>query len=276
MNILVTGHKGFIGSHVLERLKETRYAAHGLDKKDGFDLSQLDDLLEYHDCYDLDAIIHLAANCSTAKSLKDPASDFRDNAIATFNICELARTKGAKLIFTSSCKVKPNKMGIRAPYGLSKYVGELYIKEYAGCYGLDYIINRPGTVYGIGQEGSSESGWVSWFLKAKRENKKITIYGDGKQVRDILHVDDYVNLVMDQLENFKKYQGQTYDVGGGEKTAVNLIEMLRFIKYDNYEYGSERKGDVKRFVSDNSKVSAINGWKPKVNWKTGIKNLLKE
>jgi len=223
----------------------------------------------------LDMIIHLAANCSTPKSIENPKQDFNDNALATFKICEISRKLNVPVIFTSSCKVHPNKRGERAPYGLSKYVGELYLKEYKKMYGTKFIINRPGTLYGPGQEGSPESGWLSWFIKAKRENLPITIFGDGTQSRDVLFISDYVNLLIDQIEHFGDYEREEpYEVGGGIENEITLLKLLEFLEYKDYNFDSERKGDVKRFVSDNKDISSVKNWRPLVLWQEGVKQTL--
>ncbi len=140
-------------------------------------------------------------------------------------------------------------------------------------YGVDYLTNRPGTIYGPGQDCSPESGWLSWFVRASREKLPITIYGDGKQSRDVLWVEDYVDLLVDQINNWKKYHMRTYEVGGGEENEVTLLQVLKFLKYKNYAFAPERLGDMKRFVSDNNFVSSVNGWKPAMGWKEGVKKL---
>lgn len=259
----------------MKALKNSKHTILGIDKKSNCDIS--DAHLFFKTVLGWgkpDLIVHLAATCSTQKSIDNPYQDFKDNVIATFNVCELAKDVGSKLIYISSCKAKPNKYGSRAPYGLSKYIGELYTQEYALDFGLKYIINRPGTVYGPGQENSPESGWLSWFMRASKENLPITILGDGQQSRDVLYVSDIIDLLVDQIENFDKYKGRVYEIGGGLKNEITLLQALDFLKYKNYSFGPERIGDVKRFVSDNKLANSINGWKPKINWKNGIKETI--
>jgi len=277
MNILVTGSKGFVGKHLVNELVDKGYTVTGVDKKDGLNLNDKEAINRVIDNLHgkLEMIVHLAANCSTQKSIDDPDGDFHDTLGATFRVCELARKLNIPVVHTSTCKVHPNKEGIRTPYGLSKYAGELYLQEYNKVYGVKFVINRPGTIYGPGQEGSPESGWLSWFIKAKRETLPIKIFGDGEQSRDVLFVDDYVRLLINQVENFNQYaRFKPYEVGGGKQNEITLLEALNFLGYKNYSFGEERIGDIKRFVSDNIDISGVNGWQPLVQWQKGLKKTL--
>ncbi|OGK23133.1 hypothetical protein A3H80_04415 [Candidatus Roizmanbacteria bacterium RIFCSPLOWO2_02_FULL_37_19] len=269
MRLLITGHQGFIGTHLFKKIKQDHSDIEliGIDKKSGFDITDYEKLMTLQH---IDLIVHLAATCSSAKSITDTKSDFTDNVIGSFNICECARKHKAGIVYVSSCKVQPNEKGSRAPYGLSKYVGELYIEEYSKDFGIEYVINRFGTVYGPGQDVSPESGWLTWFIQASKSGKKITINGDGKQSRDVLFIDNCVRLLEDQIVNFDLYKGEVYDVGGGPENEVTLLQVLGHLDYDNYDFGPERIGDVKHFVSDNKKITSVNGWKPKIGWKKGI------
>lgn len=272
MDTMITGSSGFVGKHLVNRLGDLNYNVAQIDKKMGININNGGIQRVANDFKgNLEMIVHLAANCSTSNSIDDPESDFDDNVRATFQVGELARKLQIPIIFTSSCKVHPNPEGARAPYGLSKYVGELYLQEYDLIYGVKSIINRPGTIYGPGQEGSPESGWLSWFIKAKKENLPITIFGDGKQSRDVLFIDDYINLLVDQIQNFNLYaRSKPYEVGGGLENEITLLQGLDLLKYSNYTFSEERKGDVKRFVADNTGVSNINGWKPLVPYQKGL------
>lgn len=254
MKILITGHLGFIGSHVYKRLSKIYDCI-------GFDIKQSLVIPSYQD---IDLIIHIGATSSTSASIIDPLSAYFYNTTGTFNICELARDNNAKVLYISTCKAKD----ARTPYGLTKYMGELLVQEWEKTYNVPYIIHRLGTVYGEGQEGSSESGWVSWFLKAKRENKPITIYGDGNQTRDILYITDYVNFIITQVKEFDIYKGKILNIGGGIENEISLLDMLRYIKYDNYTFDKERMGDERRYVSDNTYFY------PVTNWQDGLNRLL--
>lgn len=253
--VLVTGSSGFIGSHLVKAL--TDFDVVTWDKREG---QPLDDLVGCSHQEGIDFVVHLAGSCSTSRSIDDPVSDFKDNALGTLQALEYARRHKARFIYISS--VKARKSVIMTPYGVSKYVGELYCNEYNYLYNLDYIIVRPGTVYGPGQEGSPESGWVSWFLKAKKENKKVTIFGTGYQVRDMLYVDDLVELILTQLKDFNTYKNKTWDVGGGVENSIRVADLARYLELD-FDFGPERPGDSMIYVGHNK----VPNWKPKTAWK---------
>lgn len=277
-NVLITGSLGFIGKHTQEAFKQAGYKTLGIDKKAGIDLTQFTHLKQTvsHLMPQIDFIVHLAGTCSTSKSLVEPGQELLDNVIGTFHVLELAKDFGnVPVIYTSTCKIKQGEDGSRTPYGLSKFIAEEYVKEWNKTYDVPFIINRPGTVYGAGQTGSPESGWLSWFIKASILSLPLTIYGDGKQVRDVLHVADYVKLLLDQVKNFEKYKGQTFNVGGGKENAVDLLKTLEFLNYKNYNFDKTRKGDVKEFIADNQ-VSKITGWTPKIGWEEGIRSTFEQ
>lgn len=253
--VLVTGSSGFIGSHLVKAL--TDFDVVTWDKREGQPLS---DLVGCSHQDKPDFVVHLAGSCSTAKSIDDPISDFKDNALGTLQALEYARRHKAKFIYVSSVKARDSR--VMTPYGVSKRVGEMYCNEYDWMYGVEHIINRPGTVYGPGQEGSPESGWVSWFLKAKEEKKKVTIFGAGYQVRDLLYVDDLVELLVAQLKNFDRYKHKVWDVGGGQENAVKVVELADYLGLD-YEFGPSRPGDSLIYVGYNR----VPDWEPKTNWR---------
>lgn len=271
MNILVTGAAGFIGSHLVQALQKRGHTVTTMDKRHGTPTTILGYLMAIIKETQPDVIAHLGASCSTAVSLEDPARDFHDNAIGTFNVAEAARQAGnIPVVYTSTVKVNPGADGKIAPLGLSKRVGEDYLKLYGDLYGLPSVILRPSTVYGPGQDGSAEAGWVTWFLRAALERQQITIHGDGSQSRDILHVDDFTALLIDQAEHFDDYQGRTYEVGGGPANEVSLLGLLERIGYSDVRYAERLPGDLQRVVTDNSVVSAVRGWEPAVGWQQGV------
>lgn len=275
MKLLVTGSQGMVGTMFMEAAKIAGHHVLGIDKKSGINLNEPDmvNAAIIKLMPDFDMVIHLAATCSTAKSLRSPVGDFADNAMATFQVAEICRIMQKPVIYTSSIKAEPNEKGMRTPYGMTKFLGEEIIKEYKHTFGVPYIINRPGTIYGKGQSASPESGWLSWFVRAAVWQEPLTIFGTGEQVRDILAVQDYVHLLMDQVENFSAYEGYTYDVGGGEANAISLLQALEYLGYKNYNFGKKRPGDADRYVSVNG-VNEINGWQPVIGWKEGIDELV--
>lgn len=268
MKILVTGDQGFVGRHLMDALDDSNHEFIGIDRKTGVNISIRSEIYKELLSKDFfpDLIVHLAASCSTPLSIKNPKQDFQDNVVGTFEICNLARACNSKLIFTSSCKAFTG-----TPYGTSKAVGEMYVREYGDTFDLKYVINRPGTIYGPGQDGSEESGWLGWFIKASITNQPITIYGDGTQSRDVLHVRDYVSLLMRQIDDFERYSGKVYKVGGGKENELSLLQTLDLLMYPNFKHEKPRKGDVKRFVANNS----VPKWSPKIGYKEGIQETIK-
>jgi CDP-paratose 2-epimerase len=268
--ILVTGSEGFIGGHLYKRLDNGLDNVIGMDKKSYAPTSSygyLNNMIEFNNP---DIIVHLGANCSTQISLRDPRMDFIDNVIGTFNVCEIARQYNIPIIFNSTMKVYPGEDGIITPYGLSKKVGEDYIKMYHELYGLEFIINRPSSVYGPGQEGSEDGGWFTWFIKAYVQNKTITLFGDGTQTRDVLYIDDHIDLLVDQIENFDLYKNNDYDFGGGPENVLSLNTLLETLDYSRIIEDKKLPGDVQHFANNNIAIGKVNGWEPKVNWQEGL------
>lgn len=276
MNILVTGAAGFIGSHLVQQLGRRGHRVTGTDKRHGRPTTDLPAFQRTVNAAEPDVIVHLGASCSTAVSLRDPASDFHDNALGTFNVCEAARQAGGvPVLFTSSVKVHPGADGKIAPLGLSKRVGEDYLRLYGDLYGLPSVVLRPSTVYGPGQSGTSEAGWVTWFLRAHLDRKPVTVHGDGTQSRDILHIDDFTRLLVDIAENFDAYQRpEPYDVGGGPDNEVTLLMLLLILGNSSYRNGARLPGDLQRVVTDNSAVTAVRDWKPRTPWQDGVRDTL--
>lgn len=275
MRVLVTGGAGFIGSHLVAHLRAAGHQLQVCDKRRGTPTTDMPMLQSTLRRFEPDRIVHLGASCSTAISLSNPGRDFVDNAVGTFNVAEAARQAGGvPVLYVSTVKVRPGADGLIAPLGLSKRVGEDYLRLYGDLYRLPWIIDRPSTVYGPGQDGSPEAGWVSWFLRAAMERRPITIHGDGTQSRDILHVDDMARLLLDQVEHFDDYAGQSWDVGGGADNEVTLLGLLAGLEYSNFTHGERLPGDLQRVVIDNGPVSAVRGWRPTVGWRDGVRATL--
>ena len=257
MRVLVTGHLGFVGSHLVQALVDRRIEWLGVDKKDYGNL-EWDWVIA--DCikWDPTVIVHLAASCSTLGSIRGPVQTFHDTVVTTANICEVARTLQVPLLLTSSVKARDGM----TPYGAAKQMSETWASECSRTYGFPLVINRPGTIYGPGQEGSEESGWIAWFLKAAKENVEITINGDGLQVRDLLHVSDYVNLLLEQLVKPEIYTSKIWDVGGGSSNVVTVVEIADYLGL-SYVYGPDRYGDARGYVGLND----VPAWEPEIYWK---------
>lgn len=279
--VLVTGSSGFIGTHLVRALKTRGHDVGQMDKQHGTPTTDASALCAILALTKPDVIVHLGASCSTAVSLADPERDFRDNAIGTFNVAEAARRAGGiPVLFTSSVKVQPGADGKIAPLGLSKRIGEDYLRLYADLYDLPSVILRPSTIYGPGQDGTPDAGWVTWFLRAFWERRQITIHGDGTQSRDILHIDDFTRLLVDIVEHFDGYQSaEPYDVGGGPDNELSLLNLLRAWETDTGQradvvHDERLPGDLQRVVTDNEAISGVRGWKPTVPWIDGIRSTL--
>ena len=281
MNILVTGSAGFIGTHLVQQLGRRGHRVTGIDRKHGRPTTDREAFLRTVDAAEPDVIAHLGASCSTSRSLTDPAYDFHHNAIGTFNVAEAARRAGnIPVIYTSTVKVNPGADGKIAPLGLSKRVGEDYLKLYGDLYGLPSVTLRPSTVYGPGQDGSPEAGWVTWFLRALYNRRQITIHGDGTQSRDILYIDDFTRLLVDTCENFTTYQRpEPYDVGGGPDNELSLLDLLNLWETDtgtrpDVIHDARLPGDLQRVVTDNTAINNVRGWAPTTGWLDGIRQTL--
>lgn len=253
-----------------------------------------------------DAVIHLAAQVAVTTSIVSPREDLSINIIGTFNVLEAIRQSKNRppLIYSSTNKVygslphydvedhkkryrfknkKIEKNGIseleildfHSPYGCSKGAADQYVIDYGRIYGLDTVVFRQSCVYGEHQFGVEDQGWVAWFTIAAMHRKPITLYGNGKQVRDVLFVDDLVILYDKALSNMKKVKGRAYNVGGGPGNTLSLLELLPFLEHEmgvpiKYSFSSVRAGDQPIFVADTRLLTEKLGWRPTTNFKKGF------
>lgn len=287
MNILITGNAGFIGNALWNRWKN-KYILFGIDN-----LSRetskppIIDSLQPHLFFledinnveklplplpKLDAIVHLAAQVTVTQSLLDPFSDFKTNAEGTLRMCLLAKEHGCKLIYSSTNKVYGELLGEKepikdsrpfapqTPYGVSKCCGAHYVLDLLPNSG--YVFNQS-CIYGETQIGTVDQGWVGWVKKCISNDFPITCYGDGTQIRDLLHVDDLIDLYEMVLD--EKIAPGSYVVGGGEENAHSFSEVVSFLGGKINKYESWRSHDQKYFVSSNEKLSSF-GWKPKIKF----------
>jgi CDP-paratose 2-epimerase len=254
-----------------------------------------------------DVIVHLAGQVAVTTSVIDPRDDFESNALGTFNTLEAARLSGRNPIFiyASTNKVyggmedvelleEPTRWRYRdlingcpetqpldfcSPYGNSKGSGDQYTRDYARIYGLKSVVFRQSCIYGQRQWGIEDQGWVAWFIIAAVTGKPITIYGDGKQVRDLLHVDDLLNAYDLAVEKIDIAKGRVYNLGGGPANVMSVwaefCPMLEKLLGKTIEvaHGDWRPGDQRVFYADISKAEKELGWKPKIGVEEGVKRL---
>lgn len=252
-------------------------------------------------------IFHLAAQVAVTTSVVDPTTDFEINALGTFNVLEIARQTGNKpiLIFSSTNKVyggmedleiierngkydyKDLPLGIsetmnldfHSPYGCSKGAADQYVRDYARIYDLPTVVFRQSCIYGPRQFGIEDQGWIAWFIIAATLGEKITVYGDGKQVRDVLYIDDLVRLFEIAVEKIEKTKGEIYNVGGGRENTLSVWSEFGPILDDLFgrkidvSFSNWRPGDQKVYISDIRYVEKELGWKPKVKVAEGIEKL---
>jgi CDP-paratose 2-epimerase len=251
------------------------FEVRGMDKKLGSSTADFAGLERVVAEFVPDLIVHLGANCSSQISLRDPMTDFSDNVVGTFNVCEVARLHGRiPIIFNSSMKIYPGEDGIVAPYGQSKQVGEYYLRMYATLYGVPFIINRPSSVCGPRQDGSEDGGWFTWFIRASLTNQPVVLFGDGTQSRDVLYIDDHIDLLFEQVNDFQRFANDDFDFGGGLANELSLNELLDALNYHNTTNAPKLLGDMHRFVCDNVKIGTVSAWRPKIGWQEGMRRTL--
>lgn len=251
------------------------------------------------------AVYHTAAQTAVTTSVVDPREDFEINAWGTFNVLEAAREVGDNpvVIYTSTNKVYGGMEDIRveerdtryeyvdhpfgiderqpldfhSPYGCSKGAADQYVRDYARIYGLPAVVFRMGSIYGPHQFGVEDQAWVAYFVIAAVKGWPITIYGDGKQVRDVLYIDDLVRAFELATEHIDVTAGQVYNIGGGPNNTVSiwaefaplLSEVLgRPVKVAGY--ADWRPGDQRVYISDVRKAQRDFGWQPQIGVEEGV------
>lgn len=262
-------------------------------------------LLETFKKHKPNSVLHLAAQTTMVTSVENPREDFEINALGTFNVLEAVRKGSPKaiLIYSSTNKVYgeminttviekkkryvyKNIKGISenypldfcGPYGNSKGCGDQYTIDYSRIFGLNTIVFRQSGIYGPHQFGIEEQGWLAWFCNALLFSKPVTIYGDGKQVRDVLYIDDLLRAFDSAFKNIKKTRGKAYNIGGGLKFSLSIWELFEILeklvgKKFNYKFGSWRPGDQKIYISDINRAKKDFGWNPEISPKEGVKKL---
>jgi CDP-paratose 2-epimerase len=254
-----------------------------------------------------DVIYHLASQVAVTTSVQDPRHDFEANALGTFNVLEAARLSGRRpiVLYASTNKVyggmedvavvegetgyfyrdyphgipETYPLDFHSPYGCSKGAGDQYVRDYARIYGLPTVVLRQSCIYGPRQFGVEDQGWVAWFLIAAVTGQPINIYGDGKQVRDVLWVDDLLDLYDVVIEQIDVAAGQVYNVGGGPGNTLAVWQELgpMLTSLMGHEipvlYNDWRPGDQHIFVADVRKAERELGWRPSTGREDGVRRL---
>ena len=252
-------------------------------------------------------VFHLAAQVAVTTSLENPREDFAVNAAGTLNLLEAIREVGGggvRILFTSTNKVygalddialgatasryrpDPDSLGIdetrplafHSPYGCSKGVADQYVLDYARSYGIAAAVFRMSCIYGPHQHGTEDQGWVAHFLIRALAGLPITVYGDGRQVRDLLFVEDLVEALLQAEARLPAIAGQAFNIGGGAANTLSLRELVDRIGWltgapPPLAYGPWRVGDQRWYVSNPAKFGRATGWRPRVGTGEGLGRL---
>jgi CDP-paratose 2-epimerase len=256
-----------------------------------------------------EAVFHLAAQVAVTTSLENPLADFDVNLRATLTLLEEMRRlrRPVPLLFTSTNKVygplldvglervggrwEPIDQQLRergvgedrplefcTPYGCSKGGADQYVLDYAKTYGLPALVFRMSCIYGPHQHGTEDQGWVAHFLIKALADGRLTIYGDGAQVRDVLYATDLVDVLLQGIEHAERLSGTAFNVGGGPANTISLMQLLAMIEDlgcdpPDVAFSSERPGDQRWYVTNASRLSAATGWSPCVGVEDGLARL---
>jgi CDP-paratose 2-epimerase len=256
-----------------------------------------------------DVIVHLASQVAVTTSVLHPREDFDINAVGTFNLLEAARLSGRRpiILYASTNKVyggmetvpvvedktryryanlpmgvsETELLDFHSPYGCSKGSGDQYVRDYHRIYDLPTVVLRQSCIYGPRQFGVEDQGWVAWFVIAVVTGRPLNIYGNGKQVRDLLYIDDLLDAYDAVLVGIDRAAGQIYNLGGGMENAISiwqefgpLLENLIGRELPAAQ-GDWRPGDQRVFIADIRKAQRELGWRPKVSIEEGVARLIK-
>ena len=259
---------------------------------------------------DAKAVFHFAAQVAVTSSLDDPIADLEVNLLGTVRLLEAIRHRRVPLIFASTNKVygglediglvrteeayrpadetlarfgvnEDRKLCFCTPYGCSKGGADQYVLDYAESFSVPTAVLRMSCIYGPRQLGTEDQGWVAHFVMKALANEPITIYGDGRQVRDILYVDDAVNAYIGAWRGIRRIAGQAFNLGGGPDNAVSLLRLIRHIEQQlrrriPVRMAEWRPNDQRWFVADARHVRAELDLPPATDWRIGIARLLHE
>ncbi len=255
----------------------------------------------------VDVVLHFAAQVAVTLSVTDPRHDFETNALGTFNLLEAVRrsTRRPAVLYSSTNKVYGKMAGVPiieaggrhryadlpfgvgeeqplefySPYGCSKGTGDQYVLDYARIYGLQTVVFRQSCIYGPHQFGIEDQGWVAWFAIRSMQEQPFTIYGDGKQVRDVLYIDDLTAAYDAAIRHLATTSGQAYNIGGGPDSTLSLLELVDMLEQargsrPSFGFADWRPGDQLVYISDIRKAYRDFGWKPRVGPREGLNRLM--
>lgn len=276
----------------------------GFEKADVRDSAAVSSVIKQHQP---DVVLHLAAQVAVTTSVSNPREDFDINALGTLNLLEAIRLHCPSTFFinASTNKVygKMEDLGIverngryeyeqllsgvpehrnldfHSPYGCSKGVADQYTIDYARVYDLNTVTLRQSCIYGPRQFGIEDQGWVAWFTIAAMLDKEITVYGDGKQIRDVLHVDDLVAAYIAVIEHRNEVSGKAFNIGGGPENTLSLLELLSYLentleKKISPQWDDWRPGDQPVFICDLTKAKSEIQWQPTISVEQGVVKLI--
>jgi CDP-paratose 2-epimerase len=254
-------------------------------------------------------VFHFAAQVAVTTSLADPREDFAINALGTLNVLEAARAQQMppSVLVTSTNKVyggledvalelenqryrpvaaeiadhgisEARPLDFHSPYGCSKGTADQYVHDYARSYGMQTVVFRMSCIYGQRQFGTEDQGWVAHFLLRALDREPIMLFGDGRQVRDILFVDDLVDAFILAQRHMGKLAGGAFNIGGGPRNVISLLDLLDAIeRLDGQRPATAhedwRTGDQRYYVSDTRRFEAATGWRPAIDAREGVERL---
>jgi CDP-paratose 2-epimerase len=258
-------------------------------------------------------IFHLAGQVAMTTSLENPRRDYEVNVSGTINVLEAVRHyhPDATVVYSSTNKVygalkevtlseersrysapdwpqgidETTALDFQTPYGCSKGAADQYVLDYARCFGLKTVVFRHSTIYGSRQFATFDQGWVGWFCRQALETRanparpRFTISGDGKQVRDLLFVEDAVSCYRSAAEHISTTRGEVFNIGGGVENSLSLVELFAILEkkvgvrlsYDRLQW---RPHDQKFFVADITKAKTMLNWQPTVGRDDGLERTL--
>lgn len=261
-----------------------------------------------------DRLFHLAGQVAMTTSLADPRHDFENNVVGGLNILEAVRRHAPEsvVVYSSTNKVYGDLESLRytehatryaaadfplgfdeslplhfcSPYGCSKGAVDQYMLDYARMFGLNTVVFRHSSIFGVRQFSTFDQGWIGWFVKQAirarddRVEEPFTISGDGKQVRDVLFVDDLVACYFAAADAFDVTRGTPFNIGGGMSNSLSLLELFGLLEHElgvalRYRCLPWRQSDQKVFVADTRRAEQSFGWRPRVSAEEGIRQMIR-